>query len=89
MENYCRGLLLGMVAGACIGMVVVARNKKLSKKINEGYEMAMDKAEDIKEFIEEKKDESECFSGSNEGCCDFESYEKDDKKNFYKKPKNK
>ena len=88
MENYCRGLLLGMVAGACIGMVVVARNKKLSKKINEGYEMAMDKAEDIKEAIEDKK-ETDCFNSSKSGEC-YENYdEKDDKNNFYKKPKNK
>lgn len=89
MENYCKGLLFGMFAGACIGMVVVARNKKLSKKINEGYEMAMDKAEDIKEFIEEKKEESDCFSDSKACYQASEAFEKEDKNNFYKKPKNK
>ena len=88
MENYCKGLLFGLFAGACIGMVVVARNKKLSRKISEGYEMAMEKAEDIKGAIEEKK-ETECFNYSKSGECYGNNDEKDDKNNFYKKPKNK
>ena len=88
MENYCKGLLFGMFAGACIGMVVVARNKKLCKKINEGYEMAVDKVEDIKEVIEEKK-ENDIFGSSKSGECYGNCDEKDDKNNFYKKPKNK
>ena len=89
MENYCKGLLFGMFAGACIGMVVVARNKKLSKKINEGYEMAIDKAEDIKEFIEEKKEDSEKFFSTKGDCVCVEDDEKEVEKNFYKKAKNK
>ena len=50
--------------------------------------MAMDKAEDIKEFIEEKK-ENDCF-GSSKSCEQYgDCEEKDDKNNFYKKTKNK
>ena len=49
MENYCRGVLFGMLAGVCVGAIVVAKNKKLSKKINEGFDLAVEKVEDIKD----------------------------------------
>ena len=93
MENYCRGLLLGMFAGACIAAVVVAKNKKLSKKINDGVDMAVEKVDELKQNIEDKK-EDDCIFGcsSDSGCFSSErqnSSSENDKNNFYKKAKNK
>ena len=80
MENFCKGMVWGLVIGACVGMVVVARNKKLSHKIKDGIEITEEKLKETKQAIEEKIcQEDTCF-----GVCD----EKLQNNNFSKKNKN-
>lgn len=96
MENFCKGVILGMVAGACIGAVVVVKNKKLSNKLKEGLVTAEGKLKEIKESIEDKMNESSCEQ--NNCNCDLNSSgfnqqesEKNmdfSKNNFSKKNKN-
>ena len=93
IENYCRGVLFGMLAGVCVGAIVVAKNKKLSKKINEGFDLAVEKVEDIKESLEEKNDQKDAvFCDSNGKCYGVGTSElgkEKDENNFDKKVKNK
>lgn len=80
MENFCKGMLWGVVVGACIGAVVVAKNKKLSKKLKDGIEITEDKLKETKQALEEKLNQEEsCFCS-----CD----EKSQNNNFSKKNKN-
>ena len=96
MENFCKGVILGMVAGACVGAIVVAKNKKLSNKIKEGLVTAEGKIKEIKEGIEDKMNESSgesgsCGCGLNSDCYNQRETEKDidfPKNNFSKKNKN-
>jgi len=80
MKNFCEGILWGMLAGVCIGAAVVAKNKKLSKKIRDGLEVTEEKIAETKEALEEKLTDSICEYGS----CG----EKSQNNNFSKKNKN-
>ena len=80
MENFCKGLVFGMIAGTCVGAIIVARNKKLSKKLNQGLDITEEKIKETKEALEEKLNMGECCEGS----CD----ENIANNNFSKKNKN-
>ena len=54
MECFCKGVIFGMIAGVCVGAIVVAKNKKLSNKISDGVEVAEEKIKEIKEGLEDK-----------------------------------
>ena len=54
MENFCKGLCLGMVAGAVVAGTIVAKNKEMAAKIRKGLGVAEEKMQEAKEFIEEK-----------------------------------
>ena len=96
MENFCKGVIFGMVAGACIGAVVVAKNKKLSNKIKEGLVTAESKIMEIKESIEDKMNDSTTESNSCNCVSNSDSYTHQEsvknmdfaKNNFSKKNKN-
>ena len=60
MENFCRGVGFGMIAGLIIGGIAVAKNRKLAGKIREGLSNAEDKFEEVKDNIAEKLQESDC-----------------------------
>ena len=66
MECFCKGVLVGMIAGVCVGAIVVAKNKKLANKLNQGLDVAEDKIKDIKEDLEEKLSQNSC--SGNEFC---------------------
>ena len=96
MGNFCKGVVLGMIAGACVGAVVVAKNKKLSNKLKEGLITAEGKLKEVKDSIEEKLNQSSCgcetgnydMSEGNCGSFDSENCEQIQKNNFSKKNKN-
>ena len=96
MENFCKGVIWGMIAGACIGAVVVAKNKKLSNKIKEGLVTAEGKIKEIKEDLENKMNESSCEQGAcncisdSDYCSQPETCKATEfsKNNFSKKNKN-
>lgn len=100
MENFCKGLCLGMVAGAVIAGTVVAKNKGMAAKIRKGLGIAEEKMQEAKEFIEEKieesKNEFDCNKGSceqgNYDCCteksNFDALKNGANKDFNKKSKN-
>lgn len=79
MENFCKGILWGVIIGTCVGAVVVAKNKKLSNKLKQGLEVTEEKIMETKQAIEEKLND-ECCGGS----CD----ERLQNNNFSKKNKN-
>ena len=60
MENFCRGLGFGMVAGIMIGGIVVAKNRKLAGKIRNSLADAEEKMESVKDNIAEKLQEGDC-----------------------------
>lgn len=72
MEDYLKGMLLGVGVGVAVGMIIVAKNKKLAGKISEGVDAAGEKFEEAKEMIEEKieecKQKDENNSQSECGC---------------------
>ena len=76
MENFCKGVLWGVLIGTCVGAVIVAKNKKLSHKLREGLEVTGEKIKETKQMLEEKLCDDE--------CCD----EKTQNNNFSKKNKN-
>lgn len=80
MEKFCKGMLWGVLVGTCVGAVIVARNKKLSKKLNQGLEVAEEKIMETKQALEEKMNQDDCNSGA---CGDASS-----NNNFSKKNKN-
>lgn len=95
MENFCKGLVFGMLAGCAVGSIVVAKNKKLSKKLNEGLTTAEGKIKEVKENLEEKLSENSACdcpdnpSGSKGNCeCNYTETENYSKNNFSKKNKN-
>lgn len=96
MENFCKGIIFGMLAGAAIGAVVVAKNKKLSNKLKEGLETAEDKFNEVKSAIQEKINSDDCGCGSekcspesdNCGCGENDCDCNEPKNNFSKKNKN-
>ena len=72
MENFCRGIGFGMIAGIMVGGIIVAKNKKLAGKIREGLSDAEEKLETVKDNISEKLQESD--------CCLFDDNKQKDKK---------
>ena len=60
MECFCKGAVLGMLAGVCVGAIVVAKNKKLSNKLNEGLVIAEEKFKEIKDNLEDKMSQGQC-----------------------------
>ena len=80
MENFCKGMLWGVVIGTCVGAVVVAKNKKLSQKLKDGLEVTGDKIKETKQALEEKLNQDDCCYDS----CD----DKSQNNNFSKKNKN-
>lgn len=96
MGNFCKGIMLGAIAGICVGAIVVAKNKKLSNKLKEGLTTAEGKIKEIKQDIEEKINSETCGCGSencspeSENCdCGEESCDcNEPKNNFSKKNKN-
>ncbi len=80
MENFCKGMLWGVVVGTCIGAIVVAKNKKLSRKLKDGLEVTGEKIKETKQVLEERlcQDDEDCDS------CN----EKFQNNNFSKKNKN-
>ena len=96
MGNFCKGIMLGLAVGVCVGAVVIAKNKKLSNKLKEGLVVAEGKIKEVKENIEEKLNDQTCGCGSedcspeSENCgCEEESCDcNESKNNFSKKNKN-
>lgn len=91
MEEFLKGAMLGMVAGVCVGAVIVAKNKKLANKLKNGLTTAEEKLKEAKEDLQEKLESKECdcddydcrngeFNSKN--CSNLES------KDFSKKTKN-
>ena len=96
MGYFCKGVLIGMAAGVCVGAIVVAKNKKLSNKLKEGLVTAEGKIKEIKDNISEKVNE---FSCDNSNCKCYDEYScvnemsqennnSQQKNNFSKKNKN-
>ena len=80
MEKFCKGMLWGVVVGTCVGAIIVAKNKKLSRKLKDGLEVTGDKIKETKQILEEKlNQDDDCFDS-----CD----EKFQNNNFSKKNKN-
>ena len=75
MENFCKGLLLGMMAGILVGAITVAKNKKLSGMVKEKTEIVEKKISDVAEKLKEKDDLKECNQSSfSEECnCNCEN----------------
>lgn len=98
MENLCKGVVLGMVVGVCVGGILVAKNKKLANKINQTVSTASDKFQEAKEMIEEKmqekQEEANCISTCDTNNCNCEPYKNqfntsvNSEKDFSKKSKN-
>lgn len=93
MENFCKGVTIGLVTGMIIGGVVVAKNKKLANKIKECVAATEEKIEEAKEFIEEKIEENKCDCSSsnnncNQGSQKYDFSQNSDNKDFNKKSKN-
>ena len=100
MENFCKGLCLGMVAGAVVAGTIVAKNKEMAAKIRKGLGVAEEKMQEAKEFIEEKIEEGKSEFDSNKTACEqggygcyteksnFDSLKNGANKDFGKKSKN-
>ena len=80
MKNFCEGLLWGTLIGACVGAVMVVKNKKLSKKLKAGLDVTEEKFMEAKQAIEEKM--------SDEGCRFGACEDRSQNNNFSKKNKN-
>ena len=59
MGDFCKGVAYGMVAGVCVGAIIVAKNKKLANQIKSKMQTAETKLMDAKEMIEEKIQEAQ------------------------------
>ena len=57
MKEFLIGSLIGSSIGLIVGSVMVARNKKLSKKITEGIDSIEQKMRDAKQKLNKKLDE--------------------------------
>lgn len=96
MENFCKGIALGMITGIVVGGIVVAKNKKLSNKLREGLTTAEGKIKEVKETIEEKIEQNSGCSCPQNGSGQNQNYAHEDddfrydsqKNNFSKKNKN-
>lgn len=90
MENFCKGVGLGLVAGMCIGMVVLVKNKKLASKVKQGVAMAEEKIDEAKEAIAQKMQDGECCfeMGGETSKSDCVPCSNGANKDFNKKSKN-
>lgn len=100
MENFCKGLTWGLVAGMVAGSIIVAKNKNLSSKIRKGLGIAEEKMQEAKEFVEEKIEETKKEFGCEKGDCvggydkcqeeksNFDALKNDANKDLNKKYKN-
>ena len=89
MEEFLKGAMFGMVAGVCVGAIVVAKNKKLAGKLKTGLDTAESKLKEVKEDLKEKLECCDC-DNNNEKCQEFECEDREDlrHKDFSKKTKN-
>ena len=79
MKEFLIGSIIGMSAGFVVGGIMVARNKKLSNKINQGIDKAEDKLIEAKDALEkklknckigeEKKEEQSNLDSNSNVCC--------------------
>lgn len=60
MKEFLIGSLVGMSAGLVVGGIMVAKNKKLSTKINDGIDKAEQKFNEIKNAASKKFKECNC-----------------------------
>ncbi len=97
MEEFLKGAMLGMLAGVCVGAVIVAKNRKLAGKLKEGLSTAEDKLKEVKEDLQEKfsEDGCDCLSGDSKASDDCKCDEMNSNfggsqgnKDFSKKSKN-
>ena len=88
MKEFLKGAMLGMVAGVCVGAIVVAKNKKLAGKLKSGLDTAETKLKEAKEDLKEKLECCDC--DKDEKCQEFECEDREDtiNKDFSKKTKN-
>lgn len=82
MENLCKGMIFGFMAGMVVGAVVVAKNKKLAVKIKDGTEMAETKIEEAKDMIKEKFEN--CQMNKNDNSNPSPSSNDQSEKNYKK-----
>jgi len=79
MKEFFIGTLIGSMTGLVVGGIMVARNKKLSNKINQGIDKVEEKVKDAKDALQkklknckigedEKSSNCECDPNSNV-CC--------------------
>ena len=66
MGNFCRGAILGMLAGATITAVSIANNKKFYSILKDKNEIAKKKLSNFAGKIKQKLDEK---PGCCEECC--------------------
>ena len=66
MKEFLIGSFIGTMTGLVVGGIMVARNKKLSRKINEGIDNAEDKIKEAKDALEKKL--KNCKIGENNKC---------------------
>ncbi len=79
MKEFLLGSVIGTAAGFVIGGIMVARDKKLSSKINSGIEKAEEKLKETKDATikklkeckvgEEEKSESCDCDPTSKVCC--------------------
>lgn len=65
MKEFLIGSLIGTAAGLIVGGVMVAKNKQLSNKINDGTNKAQQKIQELKDSICQKLKGCECGDNSN------------------------
>lgn len=72
MENFCKGLVLGITAGMIIGAVAVAKNKSLSSMVKQKADMVEKKVSEVSDVIKDKIEESgkqaDCSQSSDSSC---------------------
>lgn len=57
MENCIKSTIVGIGIGMVIGGIIVAKNKKLANKIDQGTDKASDKLMELKDQAEQKMQE--------------------------------
>ena len=90
MEDFLKGAMLGMMAGVCVGAIIVAKNKKLASKLKAGITTAEDKLKEVKEDLQERFSNNQCCDGDELDCHTFECRNEENSRNkeFSKKNKN-
>jgi len=86
MKLFCKGAIFGMVTGAVLGMVVIAKNKNLINFIKEKVDIAENKVskmtDKIKKSLEEKnnKEKNTCEQTQN---CNNSAVETNSNQHYY------